>query len=105
MKDYANYQSKKLNRITLFQLVLVIGLFLIIALASNNDYSQLYKNSHSTAWVNCTAYYTIPCDENGELKIDLSDQKINSLYEADARGEIQLSDFEIRYLQAIDKNN
>ncbi|MDO8611150.1 MAG: hypothetical protein Q7R95_11545 [bacterium] len=103
MIDYAHTQPKRSSKQLITSVVVFTTLFLIIALASNSDYQTLY--GHSDAWKNCTNYYAVPCTENGELKTNLSDQEINSLYESDSRGEISLSNFEIKYLQAIDENN
>ena len=35
----------------------------------------------------------------------LTDQQINAYYEQDMRREIHLTDYQIKYLQEIDKNN
>lgn len=104
MIDYAHIQTKKTYRQLLTSVIVFTLLLLVIALASNSDYNRIY-NTHSTSWVNCTAYYAVPCDENGELETNLSDREINALYEQDMKDEISLSDYEIMYLQAIDENN
>ena len=36
---------------------------------------------------------------------NLTDQQINAYYEQDMRGEIHLTDYQIKYLQGIDANN
>ena len=103
MIDYAHTQPKRSSQQLFEAIIGIIIVFLFLAQASTSDFKTLY--GHSNAWVNCSNYYTIPCTENGELETNLSGQEINSLYETDARGEINLSDFEIKYLQAINENN
>ena len=82
------YRYKKSNKHTLLKTIITIVIFLTVyILASTSDYNTLAR---SQAII---------------LHQDMSDQEVNALYEQDKRGEITLSDYQIRYLQAIDESN
>lgn len=59
------------------------------------------RNPHTQAYWNCSRYYEIPCDENGELRTDLTEGEINALFESDQRGDSHLTQFEINYLKKL----
>ena len=51
-----------------------------------------------SSWFTLLVFLSLPSES-------LTDQQINALYEQDMRGEIHLTDYQIKYLQGMDANN